>query len=83
MKITAKEFIEAKFGRTQEASFIIIPKNERDDDRTGDLADLLGEFKAMLFADDLAQVKNPRSGTYTLIDKKRGDIIGAFDQEVI
>jgi hypothetical protein len=83
MKITAEEFLEAKFGRMQEAGYTIIPKNERDEQRTGYLQDLLYEFKAILFAEHLAQAKNPKSGTFTLIDKDKGDIIGAFENPVI
>ncbi|MDD4970781.1 MAG: hypothetical protein PHT07_15245 [Paludibacter sp.] len=80
MEITAQEFLEAKFSQAKEYEYLITPNRHGDDIRGGDLLSLLEEFKALLIATQVVQLRNPRTDQFTTIDKDRGCIIGAFDK---
>jgi hypothetical protein len=84
MKITAAEFIDAKFGNQVKLSrYLIEPKRPGDDIQEGDLVDILTEFKNLLLADNIGESLNPRIHQYTVVDKDRAIIIGHFDKRLL
>lgn len=84
MKITAQEFLNARFDDNTTSRFDVYENGQYEGKRwMGDLWQLLEEFAEIRECQNLAEVKNPRSKRYVIIDKDKGYIITTLKKSIL
>ncbi len=79
-----ERFLTAKFGDNMIINFSGHEKADYEGRRVGgSLVELLNEFAQILGAGELMEAQNPRTKTFTLVDKSRGTVIGSYENSFL
>jgi len=73
--LKAEQFIEAKYGKDVIVNIDGYKIKDPEIRFGGNLENVLEEFAAIIRCKDIAQMQNPRSKQWTVVDREQGKII--------